>query len=106
MKNKSGISPTEYKVLVKTEETEEKTEGGIIIPDIVKDRNQSAATKGEIIDVSPLAFQYDDWNGFEECIPRRGDKVAFARYSGVTIEGDDGIEYRLINDKDIAAVLT
>lgn len=104
MKNKSGIKPTEYKVLVLAEKAEEKTSGGIIIPDAIKDRNQSAATKGEIIDISPLAFKFDDWAD-SKCIPKAGDKVAFARYSGVTIDGADDVEYRLVNDKDIIAIL-
>jgi chaperonin GroES len=105
MTNNTGIIPTEYKVLVEPEKQEEKTKSGIIIPDEVKDRQQAAATKGKILDVSPLAFKYDDWPS-DERIPKVGDKVAFARYAGVSIEGTDGENYRLVNDKDVIAILT
>ena len=103
-KNTSGIYPTEYKVLVKPEPVELKSKGGIIIPDEARDRNQAAATRGEIIDVSPLAFTYDDWQS-DERIPKVGDMVAFARYAGVSIEGDDEEDYRLVSDKEVIAIL-
>ena len=103
-KNTSGIYPTEYKVLVKPDVAAKKTESGIWIPDETVDRNQAAATKGEIIDISPLAFTYDDWPS-DERIPKVGDMVAFARYAGVSIEGDDGEDYRLVSDKEVIATL-
>lgn len=102
--NLTGIIPTEYKVLVKPDRVEEKTAGGIIIPEDARDKQQASATKGEIIDVSPLAFKYDDWPDGER-IPAPGDRVAFARYSGVALDGVDGESYRLINDKDCIAIL-
>lgn len=102
--SKSKIRATEYKVLVEPEKVEEKTKGGIIVPDEVKDRQQASATKGKIIDISPLAFKYDDWPS-DERIPKTGDRIAFARFAGVSIEGADGENYRLINDKDVIAIL-
>lgn len=101
--NTTGILPTEYKVLVKPDKMEEKTAGGIIIPDEALERKQAAATKGRIIDVSPLAFKYDDWPD-DERVPEAGDRIAFARYAGVAIESN-GEDYRLINDKDCIAIL-
>jgi co-chaperonin GroES (HSP10) len=68
---------------------------------------------GRIIDMSPAAFSYHDWpEGVR--LPRIGDRVAFARYAGINIKGErrtndrgheERTEYRLINDKDIAAIL-
>lgn len=102
-KNTSGIHPTEYKVLIKPDKIEEKTKGGIIIPDDAKDKEQAAATAGEIIEVSPLAFSYDEWPD-EKAKPHVGQRVAFSRYAGISAKGIDGEDYRLINDKDVAAV--
>jgi len=112
MKNKSGIQATEYKVLVKPDEVENeivsKFEGlakaGFKIPDEHLSQRQAAATKGVIVDVSPLAFKYDNWPS-DERIPKVGSRVAFARYAGVSLEGSDREIYRLINDKDVIAIL-
>lgn len=105
MKNNSGILPTEYKILVKPKTAEEKI-GSIFIPDEAKDRNQFAQTEGELVAISPLAFTYaneTEWNGSPK--PKPGDRVLYAKYAGTTVKGKDGIEYRLVNDKDVAAVL-
>lgn len=103
--NPSGINPTEYKVLVKPKAVEEKTAGGIFIPDESREREQYASTEGELVAISPLAFTYEDrWpEGFEK--PKVGDRVIFAKYAGTKLKGKDGGEYRIVNDRDIAAVL-
>lgn len=106
MKNESGINPTEYKVLIAPVEVDQKTKGGIIIPDETKDRDQFAQMKGMLIAVSPLAFTYDDWNGQDAAKPKPGDSVLFAKYAGAVVDGKDGKKYRIVNDKDIAAVLS
>lgn len=103
-KNSSGIYPTEYKVLIKPKTVEEKTKGGIIIPDESKDREQFAQMEGELVAVSPLAFSYDDWKVGDK--PKAGDRVLFAKFSGAKVKGNDGVEYRLTNDRDVAAVLS
>jgi chaperonin GroES len=103
MKNESGVFPTEYKILVKPKKVDEKTKGGIIIPDESKDREQFAQMEGTLVACSPLAFTYDDWKSASP--PRVGDRVLFAKFAGAKVTGKDGEEYRLINDKDCAAVL-
>lgn len=106
MKNESRISPTEYKVLIQPEKVEEKTKGGIILPDEHKDREQFAQMLGTLIAVSPLAFTYadaKDWGDSPK--PKPGDKVMFAKYAGAAIKGLDGKDYRIVNDKDITAVI-
>lgn len=104
--NSSGIMPTEYKVLVLPKATDEKTKGGIIIPDDTKDRNQFAQMEGELIAISPLAFTYagpSEWNGAAK--PKPGDRVLFAKYAGALVKGKDGVDYRICNDKDVTATL-
>lgn len=106
MKNGSGILPTEYKVLVQPIKVEDKTKGGIILPDETKERDQFAQMQGVLVAISPLAFTYanaDDWAGAEK--PKPGDKVLFAKFAGAAVKGKDGESYRIVNDKDISAVL-
>lgn len=102
--NPSGIEPSEFNVLVLPKKVEDKSKGGIILPDETKDRDQFAQMHGELVAVSPVAFTYADWNGAKP--PRPGDHVLFAKYSGAKVTGKDGIEYRIVKDKDVAAVLS
>jgi co-chaperonin GroES (HSP10) len=37
--------------------------------------------------------------------PKPGDRIAFARHSGAFILGKDGVEYRIVKDKDVVAVI-
>ena len=107
MTNNSGVYPTEYNVLIEPKKVDEKSKGGIIIPDMAKDQQQFAATEGVLVAVSPLAFTYaseSEWGEYADR-PVPGDRVIFAKYSGTVIKGADGIDYRLIKDKDVVAVL-
>ena len=99
--NKSGIEPVEYKVLVKPKAVEEKTKGGIIPPDQTRDKEKFAKQEGVIVAYSPIAFTDPNWL---RC-PKVGDTVLFDRYAGCTVTGRDGEEYRLINDKEIGAII-
>lgn len=105
-KHVSGITPLEYKVLVKPiEETgtiEFKSGHKLWKPDETKERDEHASMEGEVIAISPLAFSYEQ--GAPK--PSIGDRVVFARYSGTNIKGNDGISYRLMNDKDVIAIRT
>lgn len=104
--NPSGINPVEYKCLVSPTEVSGKI-GNIFIPDEHKDREQFAQMEGVLVAVSPLAFTYADkadWGDAE--MPKPGDRVLFAKFAGVKVKGKDGKDYRIINDKDLSAVLT
>lgn len=101
--NFSGIRPVEFKVVVRPDKVEERSKGGVIIPDIARDMKQAAAVEGEIIAVSPLAFTYEKWP--DELKPKVGDRVFYAKYAGMKVTGRDGVEYLILSDKDIAAVL-
>jgi chaperonin GroES len=102
--NFSGIRPTEFRVLVLPDKVEEQTKGGIIIPDEKKDRDQYAVMEATIIECSPLAFTYES-NWPEGSKPKAGDRVVIAKYSGGLIKGKDSVEYKLVADKDVLAVL-
>ena len=99
--NEPGIRPLEYKVLVKPLEVEEKTKGGIYLPETTKDKEKFAKQEGILIAVGAIAFTDPDWLDR----PKVGDKVLYDRYAGCTVQGKDGNEYRLIADKEIGAVI-
>lgn len=106
--NASGIRPTEFKVIVLPADLGDKFKiagkvSSLVMPEQVKERDQFAQMEGTLIAVSPIAFTYDDWKTGEP--PKVGDRVLFAKYAGTKVTGKNGVEYRLINDKDIAAVL-
>lgn len=99
--NPSGIVPTDVKVLFFPDPVEEKTAGGIIRPDMLKEREQYATVKGTILAVGPNAFiEWGAGNG-----PVAGSRVVMAQYAGLNIDGADGRKYRLCNDEDIIGIL-
>jgi len=102
--NSSGISPVEFKCVVSPTEVSDKI-GNIFIPDEHKDREQFAQMEGVLIAVSPLAFTYADKVDWGDAMPKPGDRVMFAKFAGAKVKGKDGKDYRIVNDKDIAAVL-
>jgi len=104
MASTSGINPTEYNVLVEPEKVEESSRGGVLLAASTLDRKQAFAIRGKLMAVSPLAFSYEVWpEGTRR--PQIGDTVIMTKAAGVIVEGLDGKEYRLLKDKDIAAVL-
>lgn len=100
MKNTSGTIPVEYKVLVLPDPVEERTSGGLWKPDIVKEQEKWRTSKATLIAVGGNAFE--DWN---PPVPKPGDRVYVSIAAGIIHEGADGREYRLVNDKDIVAII-
>jgi chaperonin GroES len=101
-----GIQPLEFKVLIKLDIVEDKSAGGIYLPESAQDRESYAAERGTIIKKSKAAFGDDDmWPDK----PEIGDRVMFPKYSGMLIlelgEQREQIKYRLMNDKDVCAIL-
>ncbi|QDP58765.1 MAG: putative chaperonin 10 Kd subunit [Prokaryotic dsDNA virus sp.] len=95
--NPSGINPMEYNVLVKPKTVENRTSGGLYIPDEAVDQQQWAETRATVVAVSADAF-----NAFgDRATP--GDEVIFAKNAGRMVKGVDGVEYKLVKDKDIVA---
>ena len=104
--NIKDLQPIEFKILVKLDVVDEMTNGGILLPDSLIDREQYAAERGRIISMAKLAFN-DDSLFYEK--PEVGDRVLFAKYAGMLVEevGEkrEMIKYRLMNDKDVCAIL-
>ena len=92
------IRPLQDRLLVKRIEEEEKTKGGIIIPDTAKEKPQ----EGRIISSGP-----GKTNDEGKVIPlsvRNGDRILFGKYSGTEIQLD-GEEHLIIREDDVLAVL-
>lgn len=102
MQNESGITPVEYKVLVLPDEVRTKSAGGIIIPETVNEMRQAQEVKATVIEVGGNAFTDPPWMG---TIPEPGNRVTMNKYAGIDADGKDGKKYRLVNDKEIAAII-
>lgn len=104
--NTSGINPVEYNVLVKPKAVEEKTTGGIFLPDSTKEREKFGQMEGELVAISPAAFTYN-YEGWPEGaeLPQVGDRVVFSKYQATEIKGSDGETYWMMKDKSIAGVM-
>jgi chaperonin GroES len=92
------IRPLNDRVLVLRIEEEEKTSGGIVIPDTAKEKPQ----EGKVVAVGPGKF---DENGNR--IPlevKKNDRVLFSKYGGndITIEG---LEHLILREDDILGIL-
>ena len=100
--NTSGITPLGHRVLVLPEGVESETKSGIIIAvGAGKDREQMAQVMGTVVAVGATCWKdqtIGDW-------AKPGDLVMFGKYSGITTIGKDEVQYRLINDLDIVALL-
>jgi chaperonin GroES len=92
------IKPLNDRVLVLPADKEEKTGGGIVIPDTAKDKPQ----EGKVVAAGP--GKMDD-NG--KRIPvsvKKGNKVLFGKYSGTEIKLD-GVNHLIMREDDILAIL-
>ena len=90
--------PLHDRVVVRRLESEEKTKGGIIIPDTAKEKPQ----EGEIIAVGSGAR---DESG--KLIPldvKAGDRILFGKWSGTEVK-IDGVELAIMKESDIFAVI-
>ena len=97
-KGKPNIRPLGEKVLIKRLDAEEKTKGGIVLPDTAKEKPQKgtvlALGDGKLLDDGSRAtFQV-----------KKGNKVLFASFAGTEIK-IVGEEYLLMDESDILAIL-
>jgi len=95
--------PQGYKLLIAIPKLEEKTSGGVIIPDKLKGMEQTASIIGLVIALGKAA--YNDADKFPDGPYRKeGDFVIFRSYSGTRFKLR-GEEFRLINDDTVEAVV-
>ena len=89
--------PLHNRVLIKVLDSEEKTKGGIIIPDTAKEKPQ----EGEVVAVGPGA-KTEDGKTVKMDV-KVGDKVIFGKWSGTEIKIDN-IEYSIMKESDIMGI--
>jgi chaperonin GroES len=94
-----AFRPLGDRVLVKRVAEEEKTKGGIIIPDTAKEKPQ----EGEVISTGPGAR--DDSGKIQPLDLKAGDRILFGKWSGseVTIDGEDLL---IMKESDVLGVLS
>jgi len=94
-----NIQPLGDRVVVKPLEAENKTKGGIVLPDTAKEKPQEAKVvavgKGKVLEngtLQPLEVKV-------------GDKVLYGKYSGNEITTKDGEELLIMKEEDILAII-
>lgn len=92
------MKPLADRVVIKPSAAEEKTKGGIILPDTAKEK----PVMGEVVAVGPGKMADDGKKILPEV--KVGDKVLYGKYSGteVTVDGD---EYLIMREADIFAIV-
>jgi chaperonin GroES len=93
------IRPLQDRVVIKRVETEEKTKGGIIIPDSAKEK----PVEGRVVAVGNGKAQKD--GSLRPLDVKVGDRVLFGKYSGTEVK-IDGEEHVLLREDDILAVVS
>ena len=92
------IRPLQDRIIVKRVEEEEKTKGGIIIPDSAKEKPM----EGEVIAVGTGKILE---NGNKQPLEvKSGDRVLFSKYAGTDVR-IDGIEHLIMKEDDILGII-
>ncbi|KMS55978.1 molecular chaperone GroES [Novosphingobium barchaimii LL02] len=90
--------PLHDRVVVRRIEAEEKTSGGIIIPDTAKEKPQ----EGEVVAVGPGTR--DDSGQLVELSVKAGDRILFGKWSGTEVK-IDGEDLLIMKESDILGVI-
>ena len=92
------IRPLQDRVIVKRVKEEEKTKGGIIIPDSAKEK----PSEGEVVAVG--AGKANEKGVVRPIDLKKGDRILFGKYSGTEVKLD-GEEHLILREDDILGVL-
>ena len=90
--------PLHDRVVVQRVDAEEKTKGGIIIPDTAKEKPQ----EGKVIAVGPGAR--DEGGKLQPLDVKAGDRILFGKWSGTEIKLD-GVDYLIMKESDIMGIV-
>ncbi len=116
--NKSGIYPSANRVLVKPDPIEEEiTASGLVLPEAVRLKYEQGQASGVLVAAGPDAYTHvietvrdssgsvieRRSRGYSEPFADIGDRIAFAKYTGLRVKGEDGERYLILNDEDITA---
>ena len=92
-----NLQPLEDRIVVRTQEAEETTSSGLVIPDTAKEKPQ----QGEIIAVGPGRYEKNVRVPMEVKV---GDKVLYGKYSGTEVTIDTE-QYLILRESDVLAVV-
>ncbi len=92
------LVPLDDRVVIKQSEAEEKSAGGIILPDAAKEKPR----RGKVVAVGPGKMMDDGKRG-QMCV-KKGDEVIYAKYLGNDVE-IDGDKYVILHENDILGVI-
>ena len=90
------IRPLEDRIVVEALAAEEKTAGGIVLPEAAKEKPQ----QGKVVAVGPGRLSKDG-----ERIPlgvKKGDTIVYGKYSGTDIKVE-GVEYKIMRENEVLA---
>ena len=93
-----GFRPLQDRVLVRRVDEEEKTAGGIIIPDTAQEK----PSEGKVVAVGPGAREKDGSFGNMEV--KVGDHILFGKWSG-TEATIDGVELMIMQESDVMGII-
>jgi chaperonin GroES len=94
-----NIQPLGDRIIVRPLEAEEKTKGGIILPDTAKEKPQEgevlAVGKGKVLE-----------NGNVQAPEvKKGDRVLYGKYSGTEIKTKEGEDFLIMREEDVLAII-
>ncbi|MDI6771227.1 MAG: co-chaperone GroES [bacterium] len=93
------LKPLGDRVVVKPLEEEERTKGGIVLPDTAKEKPQH----GEVIAVGPGEWDEDGKKRIPPDV-KPGDRVLYAKYAGTEVKTDDG-DLLILRASDVLAIV-
>jgi chaperonin GroES len=96
--NDMTFRPLHDRILVRRIDADEKTAGGIIIPDTAKEKPQ----EGEVLAVGPGAR--DEKGALQPLDVKKGDRILFGKWSGTEIKLD-GEELLIMKESDVMGVI-
>jgi co-chaperonin GroES (HSP10) len=96
------LRPILHRVIVSPDPVEEISAGGIVLS-IDPKKERLAVERGVIVSHGDTAFTGDFKT---EHPPAVGDKVYYAKFAGKIIKDSDNVEYLILNDEDVIAVIT
>lgn len=102
--NTSGFQPLDLKVLVLPDPVPEKV-GSFYMTETHKEKEKFATVKGTLVAVGENAWEEAASRSPNFTMPRPGDRILIAKYGGILLTGDDGKDYRIMNDTDVIARL-
>ena len=90
------IRPIDDRIVVQVTEAEEKTAGGILLPDAAKEKPQ----RGKVVSAGEGRLQKD---GSRSALSlKKGDQILFGKYAGTDVEVS-GSEYKILRENEVLA---